>query len=60
MTAKQVCTVVLHAAVGTIGDDDEQHATLELQGLTAAWVPGDHALGLILGGGVHFANPHEA
>lgn len=53
MTAQQVRTVVLPAAVGTIGNDDEQHTTLELQGLTAAWLPGGHGLCLVVGGGVY-------
>ena len=58
VTSKPVRAVVLHAAIsthaaiGTIGGDDEAHTSLELQGFTAAWLPGDHGLCLIVGGGV--------
>ena len=46
-----VRAVILRSAVGALGDDDELHSTLEMQGLTAAWMPGDHGLCLIIGGG---------
>lgn len=52
VTSKPVRAVVLHAAIGAIGGDDEVHTSLELQGFTAAWLPGDHGLCLIIGGGV--------
>ena len=51
LTSKAVRAVVLHAAIGAIGGDDEVHTSLELQGFAAAWMPGDHALSLIIGGG---------
>ena len=47
--------VVLRSAIGALGAENaeghELAASLELQGLTAAWVPGDHGLSLIVGGG---------
>ena len=52
VTSKPVRAVVLHAAIGAVGGDDEVHTSLELQGFTAAWLPGDHGLCLIVGGGV--------
>jgi hypothetical protein len=52
VTSKPVRAVILHAAIGAIGGDDEVHTSLELQGFTAAWLPGDHGLCLIVGGGV--------
>ena len=51
VTSKPVRAVLLHAAIGAIGGGDEVHTSLELQGFTAAWMPGDHALSLIIGGG---------
>lgn len=50
-SVQPVRAVILHGAVGALGEDDEQHTSLEMQGLTAAWMPGDHALCLIIGGG---------
>ena len=52
LTSKPVRAVVLHGAIGAIGGDDEVHTSLELQGFTAAWLPGDHGICLIVGGGV--------
>lgn len=52
VTSKPVRAVVLHGAIGAIGGDDEVHTSLELQGFTAAWLPADHGLCLIVGGGV--------
>lgn len=52
LSARPVRAVILHSAIGTLGEDDEVHTSLELQGLTAAWMPGDHGLSLIVGGGV--------
>jgi hypothetical protein len=52
LSAQPVRAVILRSAIGTIGGDDEMHTSLELQGLTAAWMPGDHGLCLIVGGGV--------
>lgn len=49
--AQPVRAVILRSAIGALGEDDEIHASLEMQGLTAAWMPGDHALSLIVGGG---------
>ena len=51
LSAQPVRAVILHGAVGALGEDDELHTSLEMQGLTAAWMPGDHALCLIIGGG---------
>ena len=50
--AQPVRAVILRSAIGALGEDDEIHTSLEMQGLTAAWMPGDHALCLIVGGGV--------
>ena len=50
--AQPVRAVILHGAVGALGEDDEIHTSPELQGFTAAWLPGDHGLCLIVGGGV--------
>lgn len=52
VTSRPVRAVVLHAAIGAIGGDDEVHTSLELQGFTSGWLPGDHGLCLIIGGGV--------
>jgi hypothetical protein len=46
-----VRAVILRSAIGALGEDDELHTSLEMHGLTAAWMPGDHALSLIIGGG---------
>ena len=51
LSAQPVRAVILHGAVGALGEDDELPTSLEMQGLTAAWMPGDHALCLIIGGG---------
>jgi hypothetical protein len=48
--ARPVRAVVLPAAVGALGNDDELHVDPLLCGLTIAWVPGDHGLTLLLGG----------
>jgi hypothetical protein len=50
--AQPVRAVILRSAIGALGEDDELHTSLEMQGLTAAWVPGDQGLSLIVGGGV--------
>jgi hypothetical protein len=50
--AQPVRAVILRSAIGALGEDDEIHTSLEMQGLTAAWMPGDHGLCLIVGGGV--------
>lgn len=42
--------MVLPAAVGALGNDDELHVDPLLCGLTIAWVPGDHGVTLLLGG----------
>ena len=49
--SRPVRAVILKSAVGALGEDDELHTSLEMHGLTAAWMPGDHALSLIIGGG---------
>ncbi len=46
-----VRAVIIRSAIGALGEDDEIHTSLEMQGLTAAWMPGDQALSLIVGGG---------
>jgi hypothetical protein len=46
-----VRAVCVPAAIGALGEDDEVHTLIDLQGLTAAWLPGDHGLCLIVGGG---------
>jgi hypothetical protein len=51
LSAQPVRAVILRSAIGALGEDDELHTSLEMQGLTAAWMPGDHALSLIIGGG---------
>lgn len=51
LSAQPVRAVILHGAIGALGEDDELHTSLEMQGLTAAWMPGDHGLCLIIGGG---------
>lgn len=51
MKPQPVRAVILRSAIGALGEDDEVHTSLEMQGLTAAWMPGDHALSLIVGGG---------
>ena len=50
--AQPVRAVILRSAIGALGEDDEIHTSLEMQGLTAAWMPGDHGFCLIVGGGV--------
>jgi hypothetical protein len=50
-STQPVRAVILHRAVGALGEDDELHTSPEMQGLTAAWMPGDHSLCLIIGGG---------
>jgi len=52
LSGQPVRAVILPAAIGALGGDDEVHTSLELQGFTAAWLPGDHGLCLIVGGGV--------
>ena len=66
MTAKEsklssppVRALILPAAIGALGEDDEMFTSLELQGLTAAWLPGDHGLCLIIGGGAIKGVPIE-
>ena len=49
--SRPVRAVILKSAFGALGEDDELHTSLEMHGLTAAWMPGDHALSLIIGGG---------
>lgn len=51
VSSQLVRAVTLRSTVGALGDDAELHTTLELQGLTAAWIPGDHGLCLVVGGG---------
>ena len=46
----EVRGVVIRGAVGGLGEDDELFTSLEMQGLSAAWLPGDHGLCLMLGG----------
>ena len=48
--AQPVRAVILPAAVGALGNDDELHVDPLLCGLTIAWVPGDHGVTLLLGG----------
>ncbi len=43
--------VILRHAVGMLGQDDELHTDDSLRGLTAAWLPGDHGLTILVGGG---------
>lgn len=47
--------VELPSAIGSLGDEGVHHAdfrtSLELHGLTASWIPGDHSLILMIGGG---------
>jgi hypothetical protein len=50
LSAQPVRAVILQSAIGALGEDDELHTSLELQGLTAAWIPGDHGLCLLIGG----------
>ena len=51
LSDQPVRAVSLPAAIGALGEDDEVHTFFDLQGLTAAWLPGDHGLCLIVGGG---------
>ena len=44
--------MTLPAAIGALGEDDEAHTFFDLQGLTAAWLPGDHGLCIVGGGAV--------
>ena len=51
LSDQPVRAVTLPAAIGALGEDDEAHTFFDLQGLTAAWLPGDHGLCMIVGGG---------
>ena len=55
----EVRGVVIRGAVGGLGEDDEFFTSLEMQGLSAAWLPGDHGLCLVLGGGLLKGVPLE-
>ena len=57
--ASEVRGVVIRGAVGGLGEDDEFFTSLEMQGLSAAWLPGDHGLCLVLGGGLLKGVPLE-
>ena len=50
LKTQPVRAVILPAAVGALGNDDELHVDPLLCGLTIAWVPGDHGVTLLLGG----------
>jgi hypothetical protein len=50
LKAQPVRAVILPAAVGALGNNDELHVDPLLCGLTIAWVPGDHGITLLLGG----------
>jgi hypothetical protein len=43
--------VILRHAVGALGHDDELFTDPSLVGLTVAWLPGDHGLTILVGGG---------
>jgi hypothetical protein len=43
--------VILRHAVGMLGQDDDLHTYDSSRGLTAAWLPGDHGLTILVGGG---------
>ena len=43
--------VILRHAVGMLGQDDDLHTDDSSRGLTAAWLPGDHGLTILVGGG---------
>jgi hypothetical protein len=55
----EVRGVVIRGAVGGLGEDDEFFTSVEMQGLSAAWLPGDHGLCLVLGGGLLKGLPLE-
>lgn len=57
--AREVRGVVIRGAVGGLGEDDEFFTSLEMQGISAAWLPGDHGLCLVLGGGLLKGVPLE-
>ena len=43
--------VILRHVVGMLGQEDELHTDDSLRGLTATWLPGDHGLTILVGGG---------
>jgi len=45
-----VRAVVLRHVLAGLGDNDELHLDATLQGFTAAWIPGDHGVTMLLGG----------
>jgi len=47
--------VILRHAVGALGHDDELFTDMTLRGLTVAWLPGDHGLTILVGGGASIA-----
>ena len=47
--------VILRHAVGALGHDDELFTDMTLRGLTVAWLPGDHGLTILVGGGTSIA-----
>ena len=51
LTANPVRAVILRSAIGALADDDELHVDPLLRGLTAAWLPGDSGVLLIVDGG---------
>jgi hypothetical protein len=57
--ASEVRGVVIRGAVGGLGEDDEFFTSLEMQGLSAAWLPGDHGVCLVIGGGLLKGVPLE-
>ena len=50
LSGQPVRAVILPAAIGALGNDDELHVDPRLDGLTVAWIPGDHGITLMLGG----------
>ena len=55
LSDQPVRAVVLPAAIGALGEDDELFTDLTLRGLTVAWLPGDHGLTILVGGGTSIA-----
>jgi len=53
--SQPIRAVILRSAICALGGDgatdQELTTSLELQGFTAAWMPGDHGLSLVIGGG---------
>lgn len=53
--AQPIRAVILRSAICALvegsTEDETPTTSLELQGLTAAWMPGDHGLSLVIGGG---------